>query len=148
MSTLLAITRPPWFRQFIEWASILIEATGIGVIVVGGVCVLVWFGVESLGQNDGGGRLTAYKFLRRRLGRVILLGLEFLVAADIISTVMIDQTLEAVLSLGLVVLVRTFLSWSLEVELEGRWPWQGKAHDAEAEAARDRVTLRTEREGA
>ena len=99
------------------------------MILFGGIYVLVWFGIECLKHSDGDGRLEAYQHLRRRLGRVILLGLEFLVAADIIATVMIDQTLEAVVSLAMVVLVRTFLSWSLEVELEGRWPWQGKAHE-------------------
>jgi uncharacterized membrane protein len=121
--------RPDWFSLGIEWAAMLIELIGVAVILVGGVVVLVWFTVDRVRtaeQRENG--LTAYGRLRQRLGRVILLGLEFLVAADIIATVMIDPTLEAVASLAVVVLIRTFLSWSLEVELEGRWPWQGKAH--------------------
>jgi uncharacterized membrane protein len=64
---------------------------------------------------------------RRMLGRAILTGLELLVAADIIRTVAIDPTLESVAVLGVIVLIRTFLSFSLEVEIDGRWPWQKKA---------------------
>ena len=65
-----------------------------------------------------------YKKLRVRLGQALLLGLEILVAADIVRTVALEATLESILTLGLLVLVRTFLSWSLTVEIEGRWPWQ------------------------
>ena len=67
-----------------------------------------------------------YRQLRLRLGRTLLLGLEILVAADIVRTVALEATLESVLVLALLVLVRTFLSWALEVEIEGRWPWQAK----------------------
>jgi len=65
-----------------------------------------------------------YRQLRLRLGRTLLLGLEILVAADIVRTVALEATLESVLALALLVLVRTFLSWALVVEIEGRWPWQ------------------------
>jgi uncharacterized membrane protein len=125
MSACLAMSRPEWFSTCIEVAAMTAELVGIVVIVVGGLLTLVWYAREF--RDAGVGRLEAYGRLRRRLGRAILLGLEFLVAADIIATVMIDPTLRSVTSLGLVVLIRTFLSWSLEVELEGRWPWQGKA---------------------
>jgi uncharacterized membrane protein len=67
-----------------------------------------------------------YSQLKRHLGRTLLLGLEILVAADIVRTVALEATLESVLVLALLVLVRTFLSWALEVEIEGRWPWQPK----------------------
>jgi uncharacterized membrane protein len=67
-----------------------------------------------------------YRQLRLRLGRTLLLGLEILVAADIVRTVALEATLESVLVLALLVLVRTFLSWALVVEIEGRWPWQPK----------------------
>jgi uncharacterized membrane protein len=67
-----------------------------------------------------------YRQLRLRLGRTLLLGLEILVAADIVRTVALEATLESVLVLALLVLVRTFLSWALEVEIEGHWPWQPK----------------------
>ena len=65
-----------------------------------------------------------FRQLRLRLGRTLLLGLEILVAADIVRTVALEATLESVLVLALLVLVRTFLSWALVVEIEGRWPWQ------------------------
>jgi uncharacterized membrane protein len=64
-----------------------------------------------------------YEVYKRRLGRALLLCLEILVAADIIRTVALDSTWRSVLSLGLLVMVRTFLSWSLILEVEGRWPW-------------------------
>lgn len=67
-----------------------------------------------------------YKQLRLRLGRTLLLGLEILVAADIVRTVALEATLESILSLALLVLIRTFLSWALKVEIEDRWPWQPK----------------------
>lgn len=136
MDVILAMAKPGWFMQLVETGAVVIELIGVGVIVVGGVVTLAWFGVENL--RGGVVRLEAYGRLRRRLGRAILLGLEFLVAADIIATVMIDTTLRSVASLGLVVLVRTFLSWSLEVELEGRWPWQGEAAEGSATDPDDR----------
>ena len=67
-----------------------------------------------------------YRQLRLRLGRTLLLGLKILVAADIVRTVALEATLESVIVLGLLVLIRTFLSWTPEVEIEGRWPWQAK----------------------
>ena len=67
-----------------------------------------------------------YRRLRQDIGRGILLGLEFLVAADIIRTVAVTPTMEGVKVLGLIVVIRTFLSMALQVELEGRWPWQRK----------------------
>ena len=77
-----------------------------------------------------------YRGYRRGIGKAILLGLELLVAADIIRTVAVSPTLESVAVLGLIVLVRTFLSFSLEVELYGRWPWQRGTERDPAELAR------------
>lgn len=77
----------------------------------------------SLGQD----RYTIY---RQRLGRAILLGLELLVAGDIIRTVAVAPTLENLAVLGVIVLIRTFLSFSLELEVSGRWPWQEKSRPA------------------
>jgi uncharacterized membrane protein len=65
--------------------------------------------------------------LKISLGRALLLGLEILVAADIVRTVALEASLESVAVLGLLVLIRTFLSWALVVEIEGRWPWQGRS---------------------
>jgi uncharacterized membrane protein len=67
----------------------------------------------------------AYQRLKAQLGKALLLGLEFLVAADIVRTVALEPNLQNVIILGLLVIIRTFLSWSLVVEIEGRWPWRG-----------------------
>ena len=74
-----------------------------------------------------GGRKRDYEDYRKMLAMGLMLGLEILVAADIIETVALDNSLESVVVLGLLVLIRTFLSWSLVVETEGRWPWQPKS---------------------
>lgn len=97
-----------------------IEYGGIAIIVIGAVVSVVRFLIAfARGRED-----DPFRLLRSRLGRSILLGLEFLVAADIIATVAIEPTLESVAVLAGVVLIRTFLSFSLEVEIEGRWPWR------------------------
>ena len=98
----------------------VVEGTGVGVIVIG--IAVVSFGYLRRLPTDAE---AAYQSYRRGLGRAILLGLELLVAGDIIRTVAIDPTFTSVGVLAVIVAVRTFLSWSLEVELEGRWPWQG-----------------------
>ena len=97
-----------------------VEVVGVTIIVVGGVIALVRAGVELL---RGGEVSAGYRGLRSFLGRSILLGLEVLVAADLIRTVAVDPSLENVAVLGLIVLIRTFLSFSLDVEIEGRLPW-------------------------
>lgn len=79
-------------------------------------------GAARSGATTGG---DAYKALRSNLGRSILLGLELLVAADIINTVAVQPTLESIAVLAGIVAIRTFLSFSLELEIEGKWPWQG-----------------------
>lgn len=102
------------------------ELLGIAVIVIGAFIAIVKFisnlvtghGAEAARERDLISRF------RRTLGRSILTGLELLVAADIIRTVAVDPTLESVLVLGLIVIIRTFLSFSLEVEIDGKWPWQ------------------------
>jgi uncharacterized membrane protein len=104
----------------IETVGLVIDVVGVGVIVIGALVATIGFGLRL---RDGT-IADAYAVYRVSLGRAILLGLEFLIAADIIRTVAIEPTWENVGVLGLVVLVRTFLSISLEVELEGRWPWQ------------------------
>ncbi len=80
--------------------------------------------VATLRDRAGGAR-GVFRSFRDRLGRAIILGLELLVAADILRTISTEPSLEQVVVLGIVVLIRTFLSFSLEIELEGRWPWQG-----------------------
>lgn len=106
--------------QYIHIVANVIEIAGLAVIVFGG-----GFGVLRFFKNLAT-RKESYKVLRKDLGRSILLGLEFLVAGDIISTITIEPTLESVTVLGLIVLIRTFLSFSLELEITGRWPWQSE----------------------
>jgi uncharacterized membrane protein len=110
-----------------DWRSV-IEAVGLGADVVGVVVIaagfLIAFGVFARELVAHTLFPDAYRALRHALGRAILLGLEILVAADIIRTVAVEPTLAGVVVLAGIVAIRTFLSFSLEVELEGRWPWQ------------------------
>ena len=99
-----------------------VEVAGIAVILIG---ALISAGLYAR-QLARGGAGEAYRQLRSNLGRSILLGLELLVAADIINTVAIEPTLDSLLVLAGIVLIRTFLSFALEVEIEGRWPWQSR----------------------
>jgi uncharacterized membrane protein len=115
-STLLA-----GIREGIEVVSVAIEVLAIAIIVVGIVLGTARYGRRALARPTDP---DAYGQYRERMARSLLLGLEILVAADIIRTVALDPTLAAVAALGLLVLVRTFLSWALVVEMEGRWPWQ------------------------
>lgn len=96
----------------------IIELTGLAAIIIGAIYAVIQF---CLNLRRG---IEAYPQLRRDLGRSILLGLEFLVAGDIISTITIEPTLNSVAVLGVIVIIRTFLSFSLEVEINGHWPWQ------------------------
>jgi uncharacterized membrane protein len=115
-------------QQVIEAIGLVIDIVGVGVIVVGAVGATVGFGLRL----RSGPLADAYALYRVALGRAILLGLEFLVAGDIIRTVAIRPSFESVGVLGLIVLVRTFLSFALEVEIEGRWPWErGERRKAE-----------------
>ncbi len=109
------------FSHIMETVGLAIDATGVAAIVVGGVVSLWVFGVHLTRQRDA---FQAWRHSRQVLARSILLGLEFLVAADIVRTVAITPTFNSVGVLGLIVVIRTFLSLTLEVETEGRWPWQ------------------------
>jgi uncharacterized membrane protein len=104
----------------IEAIGLALDVVGVAAIVVGGGTAFWLFAVKI----RAGAREGAYRSLRRDIGRAILLGLEILVAADIIRTVAIQPTLESVAVLGGIVLIRTVLSFALETELEGRWPWK------------------------
>jgi uncharacterized membrane protein len=115
----------------IEGASLAIELLAIAIIVVAIVYGTVHYllALRPRPAAPSAGR-SAYDVYRERVGRALLLGLEILVAADIIRTVALEPTLGSIASLGLLVLIRTFLSWSLVVEIEGRWPWQGRRPSA------------------
>lgn len=105
-------------RHYVEYVALGIEITGILAMIFGAFYALWRYIFE---KHEAG---SSYRTFRHDLGKAILLGLEFLVAGDIIQTVTVDFTLENVLTLALIVIIRTFLSLSLQVELEGRWPWQ------------------------
>lgn len=105
----------------IETAGKVLDGAGVAAIVIGALVGTVRFASELARRQDFE---LSYRTYRRGLGRAILLGLEFLVAADIIRTVAIAPTFTSVGVLALIVLVRTFLSYSLELELTGKWPWQ------------------------
>jgi uncharacterized membrane protein len=107
------------FSEVVALAARIMEAGGIWVMLVGPLVALV---LSARLRHEGGA--AVYRAFRRQLGQAILLGLEFLVAADIIRTVSEVPTLEKVIVLALIVVIRTFLSFALEVELEGRWPWR------------------------
>jgi len=108
--------------RIIEGTGTAIDAIGVAVIAGGALLAVVM----TVGWNRREGE-GAYDFFRRRLGRAILLGLEFLVAADIIRTVAVTPSVESVAVLAGIVLIRTFLSFSLQLEMTGAWPWQQRS---------------------
>lgn len=106
-------------HSIIEFIATIIEVIGILIILVGALLALGRFLLKKQGK-----KIRSFQVIREELGRAILLGLEFLVAADIIATVVYDATMNQVLKLGVVVLIRTFLSFALEIEMEGKVPWK------------------------
>ena len=109
------------FLQWVEYATLFVEALAVLIIVIAVVVALARY-VIDLSLRRGTGDL--YHQLKVRLAKALIVSLEVLVAADIIHTVALESTLQAVSVLGLLVLIRTFLSWALVVEIEGRWPWR------------------------
>lgn len=107
-------------KHIIEYVGKGTEIAGILIIVFGIAFALVKYFMHYKEAPE------AYKIVRQEIGRAILLGLEILVAADIILTVVADIEMNRVLTLGLIILIRTFLSFSIEVEIEGKFPWQQK----------------------
>lgn len=107
------------FRHIMSLIVTGVEAAGVLIIVVGALIASGRFIIRH--------KSTGYSGYRHDLGQVILLGLEFLVAADIVRTVAVDHTMENVAVLGMLVLIRTFLSFSLQLEIDGQWPWQRNA---------------------
>lgn len=110
------------FITGIQYASQLIEL--LAVIIIVGAVILGTVQYFWSFINKRSDHISCYTKYKEGLGKSLLLGLEILVAADVIRTVALEQTLESIISLGLLVFVRTFLSWALVVEIEGRWPWQ------------------------
>jgi uncharacterized membrane protein len=124
------------FTETMDHVAQLFEAVG-ALVLLGGLFLSLGIAARSL-RRSRDGRL-AYRVLRESFGGVILLGLEILVAADLVRTVAVAPTLENVAILGLIVLIRTFLSFSLEIEIDGVAPWRramtsGVTHMARASA--------------
>ena len=109
-------------RQAIELSAVAVEVLAVALIMIA-----IVHGTTRYVLHLRGDRSDAYQRYKIYLGKALMLGLEFLVAADIVRTVGLDPTLLSVSILGLLVVVRTFLSWSLVVEIEGRWPWRAKS---------------------
>lgn len=108
------------FTQVMDVVVRGFEVAGVAILACGGLIALAAY----LRDLFRGPPRRAYERLRHNLGRCILLGLEVLIIADIVLTVTIDQTIESALTLGVIVLVRTFLSFSLDIELDGVVPWR------------------------
>lgn len=120
----------PSFTNIVKIVGLTIDGAGVLVIVLGLLMAAYRFLLSFRTTED------PYRRLRQDIGRGILLGLELLVAADIIRTVAGTPTMQGVLILGLIVLIRTFLSMALQVELEGRWPWKPAQQGAAADGPR------------
>jgi uncharacterized membrane protein len=115
-------------EEVIEAIGKVLDVVGVAIIAVGVLAGLALF-VRDLRRGEAS--LEAYKLMRRRIGRVILLGLEVLVGADIIRTVATSPTFASVGVLAIIVGIRTFLSFTLELEISGRWPWQPEPRAAD-----------------
>lgn len=117
-------------REFVEIAGDAAEIAGVALIIGGLVFASARYAFVR--PRDGRSRYQCY---RHDLGRSILLGLEVLIAADIVRTVASTPTMEGLFALAIIVAIRTFLSWSLALELDGRWPWQRAADYTESVTA-------------
>ena len=121
------------YEQVISESVRVVEAVGAGIMVLGGLGAFLVFASQVLHAETAQG---SYDALRRNLGRCILLGLEVLIVADIVRTIIVDTTIESVAVLGIIVVIRILLSFSLEVEIDGIWPWRrwelARSRDAKA----------------
>lgn len=108
------------YEETVSDAVKVVEAVGASIMVFGGLAVFAVYVPRMLSPVK---RRGSYEALRRQLGRCILLGLEVLIVADIVRTIIVDQTIESVAVLGVIVIVRILLSFALEVEMDGMWPW-------------------------
>jgi uncharacterized membrane protein len=112
---------------WIEWTAMVIELLAVVIIalaIIGATACYIYRHFQPLIPEE------YYQQLRISLGRSLLVGLEILIAADVIRTVALEATLQSVVILGMLVLVRTFLSWTLVIDIEDRWPWQPKHKDS------------------
>lgn len=114
------------FEDVMQLTVQFVEGIGVAILVIGIVAALV---IATIRSVRGTARPSVYRDTRLMVGRVLLLGIEVLVAGDIIRTVAIELTLTGVAELAGIVAIRTFLSWSIELETEGRWPWRSHPVD-------------------
>ena len=115
---------PETALEWIEIASILVEAVAVIIILFGLIYGTIRYILLTVQKKLTS--TTRFKQYKHGLAKALLLSLEILVAADVIRTVALEPSLESIIGLGLLVMIRTFLSWSLVVEMEGHWPWQAK----------------------
>lgn len=120
------------FKDSVELVGKVIDGLGVGVVVLGIAVASVIFASRAV-RTDA--FADVYRAYRQGLGRAILLGLELLVAADIIRTVAVSPSFRGAGVLAIIVIIRTFLSATLEVEIEGRWPWQRRPSTGESSRA-------------
>jgi uncharacterized membrane protein len=107
------------FSDVIDTTGKILDGAGVAITVLGILMAAAAAGMRALRRDPDN-----YRLVRRQVGRSILLGLELLVAADIVRTVAVTPTVTNIAVLGGIILIRTFLSFSLELEITGRWPWQ------------------------
>jgi uncharacterized membrane protein len=124
----------PVVERLVPWVTGALELAGIAATLLGAMVATITAARRVLAE--GAIPMAVYDSYRRQLSQGILLGLEFLVAADIIGTVAVEPTFRSVGVLGLIVAIRTFLSFTLEVEIAGRWPWYAPATMARETNAR------------
>ncbi len=118
--------------RFIEWVSIVLEIVAISWIFVGVFSSTIRYFFRIIKKTPP--MSVRYTEYRHSLARTLMLGLELLVAADVVRTVALEPTFESVAVLGLLVLIRIVLGWSLVVEIEGRWPWQPERKSEESDS--------------
>ena len=117
-----SMTGHGWLEQVFSWISLGLEYVGVTIILVGAVIstgVFIYWLIKEKSLD------RYYQEYRSSFGKAILLGLEFFVASDIVNTVAVGLTFKDLGMLGLLVVIRTFLSFALEVEINGQWPWKG-----------------------
>jgi uncharacterized membrane protein len=124
----------PLVERLVPWVTGALELAGIAATLLGAVTASFLAARQALTWRAM--PMEVYESYRRQLSQGILLGLEFLVAADIIGTVAVEPTFRSVGVLGLIVAIRTFLSFTLEVEIAGRWPWYAPVSPAAADPLR------------
>jgi uncharacterized membrane protein len=128
---MLRRARPDWYLWRVDFEALfadvarVIEGAGVFIMAIGLAVVLIRYVYDVLTRGTGN-----YHRLRVNLGRVILLGLEILIVGDIIRTIIVESSVQNVVVLGIIVVIRTILSFTLEVEISGSWPWQaGRSAD-------------------